>query len=182
MWKYDNLSPVQVDLLKRRIVDIQGDVSNDMAVYVREALTRLTADGSPEIEVRITSSGGNVSTGLDIYDLFRLYTGKKTGLVLGYARSMAAVILQGCEVRKCARHANVLIHHVSRSEISLDVLHDPDKLKETTQELEKSQQFLYAVLVARTKRSLEEIIEACKKSSDFTAEEALTFGLIDEIV
>lgn len=104
------------------------------------------------------------------------------GTVISGASSMAAIILQVCKIRKCARHAGVLIHHIYRRNISLDVLNDDDKLKTLKEDMQKTQQRLYDILTTRTGKTLEEIRDECKKDKMMQAEEALAFGLIDEII
>jgi len=182
MWKYDALDATQLELLKHGIIDLGGDVDEDMVRYVREALIRLTAQGSPQVEVMITSGGGSVKVGLDIYDALRYYVGKKAGIVHGFAQSMAALILQACDHRRCLRHAFLLIHHVAEERVSLDVLRDDEKLRRLREDLEESQSRLYKILSTRTRKSVDEIGVACSQEKEMTAEQALAFGLIDEIV
>lgn len=182
MWRNNHLDQTQLELLNQSTIDLGGEVDEDMILYVREALLRLTVKGSPSITVLITSRGGSVEVGLDIYDALRLYTGEKTGIVLGFAKSMAVLILQACEKRKCMRHATLLIHHISRREVSLDILRDPIKLKEVRDDLEASQSRLYVILGARTCKTVDVIREECAKERDMTAEEALAFGLVDEVI
>lgn len=177
-----SLNSIQEKLLERHIIDLEGEVKDVMVIYVREAIMRLIADGSPPITVCLTSSGGSVDIGLDIYDFLRLYKGKKTGIVAGYSQSMAAIILQACDVRQCMRHSSVLIHHVQRRKVSLDDLRSPGKIKKVRDDLEKSQEKLYAILEKRTGKSRKEITDVCAKDTDMTSEEALAFGLIDEII
>lgn len=180
--KYCELDDVQLELLKKGIIDIYGEVDGEMAREVREALIRLTTVGSPSVTLLITSSGGLVNVGLDIYDAIRFYPGEVTGIVAGFAKSMAGVILQACKTRKIMRHAHIMIHHVSRMSINLDELRDEKRLHEVKDGLEKSQERLYAILSDRTKKSVDEINAECAKERDMTAEEALAFGLVDEIV
>ncbi|MEK7576131.1 MAG: ATP-dependent Clp protease proteolytic subunit, partial [Patescibacteria group bacterium] len=71
MWKHDNLDEVQLGLLKKNILAIGGEIDPPNAIYVREALLRLTAAGSPEITINITSDGGEVDIGLAIFDMIR---------------------------------------------------------------------------------------------------------------
>lgn len=182
MWEYDQLSEVQLALLDQEIIDLGGDVDADMVRYAREALLRLVARGSPEITVKITSGGGDVRIGLDIVDLLNAYPGKKIGQVFGFAKSMAAIILQACDVRQCSRHGVVLIHYVSLRQVNLDQLRDAKKVEEMVIEMTKSQERINAILMARTKKSADEINTANKAEKDFSAEEALAFGLIDEII
>lgn len=182
MWKLGELDPVDLGLLERGIVDIRGEIDGKTALHVREALLRLVAKGTPALLVQITSDGGNVDIGLDIYDALRLYSDKKTGRVVGYARSMAVVILQACQVRECARNAHILIHHVTRREVSLTVLRDKAKLHELKGDMERAQTRICNILVERTGKNLRLIREACRKESDMSAKEAKEFGLVDEIV
>jgi ATP-dependent Clp protease protease subunit len=182
MRKYENLSELQKKLLDRKIIDLPAEVDIDMALYVREALMRLRAKGSPEIEIRITSNGGNIIYGLNIYDDLRNYAGKKIGVVVGVAGSIAAIILQACDVRKSYRHSCLLIHHVSKNSVSLDDLEDEYKNKKLVTALQKDQQLLYAILMERTGRTLEELKVTCAKAEDMTTPEALEYGLIDEII
>ncbi|MEA1929385.1 MAG: ATP-dependent Clp protease proteolytic subunit [Patescibacteria group bacterium] len=182
MWSHDELNRVQLDLLDRGVIEIGGKVEGKTALYVREALLRLVARGSPPITISICSEGGLVEVGLDIYDAFQVYPGKKIGLVVGYARSMAAVVLQACTQRIASRHAQLLIHHVSRREISLDVIQDAKRLAALKTSMEASQDRLYRILAARSGKSVAAIRRECKKGQDMTAEEALEFGLVDMVI
>lgn len=182
MWKHDNLSKLQLELLDKGIIQLGGSVDDDMALYVHEALLRLKTNGAPAVEVRITSNGGDVGTGLNIYDMLRTYPGEKTGIVEAFARSMATVILQACEKRKALRHSKILVHHVSRSSVSLDVVRDEQKIKELRDDLEKSQSRIYTIFGDKTKKNAEVVKTKCAENTDMTAEEALEFGLIDEII
>ena len=181
MWKFKELNKPQLNLIDKRIIDIGGEIDSDMALYVREALLRLRGEGSPDVTIMITSAGGNVGIGLDIYDFLRLYPGKKTGVVNAYARSMAAVVLQACDNRQCSVHAHILIHN-SHDDVNLDTLRDWRKLKKRKGEMEKKQSRIYAILAKRTGRSITEIRKVCQRDHEMTAEEAKAFGLIDQIV
>lgn len=182
MWAYDQLNPTQLGLLKQRILVLDGDVDQAMGRYVNEALLRLQADGSPPITVKITSGGGDVMVGLDIYDFLTHYPGEVTGVVLGFASSMAAVILQACKERRCARHARILIHHVSRTNVSLDTLRSKKRTTETREDLERSQARIYEILRERSGQSLPAIRRQCALDVQMPAKEAKAFGLIDKII
>jgi ATP-dependent Clp protease, protease subunit len=176
------LSEVQRGLIEQGIIDLSGDVDDEMADYVREALTILKAKGSPDITVEITSDGGDTDAGLNITDMLRLYSGKKSGKIIGFAHSMAAVILQVCDERLCARHATVMIHHLYHDEVSLDTMKSESRLKETIADMEKTQNRIYAIICDRTGKDRKTIRKKCKEERDMNAEEALNFGLIDKII
>lgn len=178
------LSDPQRDLLETTnpIIDIVGAIEEPMFWYVRRAIMFLRSRNTPDIEVYITSPGGRVSVGLDIYDLLRLYPGHKTAMVHDRAESMGALILQACDVRKIAKHSAVLIHHISSSNVSLDVIQSVRRLKGMRESMETDQRRLYDVLSTRTGKKATIIKRECAKDRHMTAEEALAFGLVDEIV
>lgn len=176
-----NLKEIQADLLKKGIIDLQGFIDGEMANYVRTCLMILKSKGSPEVTIEITSDGGNVNIALDIFDMLRLYEGQKTGKVIGYARSMAVIVLQACEKRLCARHAHILIHNIKR-EISLDTVRSRRKMKKEIYDLEKIQSRIYSVLCFRAKKGVAIVKKTCAKDQNITAKEALEFGLIDKII
>ncbi len=176
------LSPNQFALLERNVLYLEGEVRGEMVDQVHFSIMELDGRGSPPIEIRIYTGGGDVHAGLAVYDFLRRYEGKKTGVVYGYARSMGAVILQACDERLCLPYSTVLIHHVSTTSVSLDELEDPDRLDRLRKSLQADQETLYEILVTRSGKTKEEVRDACKKDKDMTAKEALDFGLIDKIV
>jgi ATP-dependent Clp protease protease subunit len=182
MWKHDKLDEVQKGLLDQNIISIGGEIDVDTAMYVREAILRLVCKGSPPIKVLITSTGGSVRFGLDIYDALKYYAGEKTGVVSGIAHSMACVILQACQKRQCMRHSSVLIHHVSTTEMSLDAIRDKTEIAKIREDLEGDQARIYKILSKKTRKSVKKIRKECVKNKQMNSEKALKFGLIDEII
>lgn len=170
-------------LASKGIILIHGEVNGEMVYRVRDGLLMMQSAGIRQLAVNISSGGGHVGAGLDIYDMIRLApVEKRIGTVSCFARSMGAIILQACEHRICARHASVLIHYVSTSSISLDTMKDKKRLAHAIAVGERDQQALDRILALRTKKSVREIRRACAKDTDMNAEEALSFGLIDEII
>lgn len=183
MWGSDKISEDHKKLLDKHIIDLGcDDIDGSVALYVRQSLLMLVIRGAPDIQVIITSDGGRVNCGLDIYDMIRLYPGKVTGRVIGYAKSIAAVILQACDVRECARHSHLLIHNMSRDRISLDSMRNAKKREEIAQEMEQTQRRMNKILSERTGQPISVIRKACKLGEEWTATQALHFGLIDKIV
>lgn len=174
---------MMITLAKKGVIVIDGDTEPKMAYAVQDALNIARASGHEELHIQITSNGGRVDIGLDIYDLIRLYPARqRIGTVLGFARSMGAVILQACDHRKCARHAKVLIHYVSTSSVALDAMKDKKRLNLAIARGEQDQQALDRILAHKTGKTIQEIRRVCAKDTDMNAEEALKFGLIDEII
>lgn len=173
---------VYLALAAQGVITICGKVDGQMVELVHGMLAVAESNRVKELTVKIQCNGGGVRAGLDIYDMIRVApVEKRVGLVLGFARSMGAIILQACEERITTQHSRILIHYVSVNEVSVDVLKDPERLKKEIELGEREQNYLEAILMDRTKRSVEEIRAACSKDADMTSEEALAFGLIDTI-
>lgn len=168
--------------LEKPEILITGEITTATYEYVALSLAYLRSRNSPPLKVTIDSGGGDVDPGLDIYDLIRLYEGETTALVVREAGSMAAVVLQACNKRHCAVQAGILIHHVSRKRVSLDVLTNKKRYETLVRNMQKSQERIYKILCERTKKPLKGIILECKKDRFMPSTEAKEFGLIDEIV
>lgn len=167
-------------LLERNVILLDSKVSSSMALYVKECLTDLEGRGSPDIEVQISSEGGDVKEGLEIYGSLLRYNGKKTGVVRTHALSMGAIILQACDERICLPGAIILIHR-ARVPITLDDIEDPERLDRIRFLLQLCENIFPKILTGRTGRSEEEISAVCKRNKEMTAQEAKEFGLIDHI-
>lgn len=163
-------------------IDIFDEVDEKMFLYVREAIMYLRARSCPDIHIVISSPGGHTDSGLDIYDLLRLYPGKKTAVIHDKAASMGAIILQACNVRQCAAHSSILIHHISRRNVTLDTLRNKKLLEKMIEKMEENQHLQYKILSIRSGRTIAEIKRECAKNQFMSATQALAFGLIDEIV
>lgn len=183
MWDEEKVSSLRHQLLEARIIDLTDEINAEMAMYVRVALAMLQTEGSPDIEVHITSNGGLTGVSFDLVDLFRHYPGKVTGKVFGFARSAAATILQGCDVRLASPHACILVHH-STGRVSFDELEDPEKLKKLRENRREETERMYGIYLSRTgdKLNRDKLAQFCQEEREMYASEALEFGLIDDII
>ncbi|PJE58545.1 MAG: hypothetical protein COU81_00180 [Candidatus Portnoybacteria bacterium CG10_big_fil_rev_8_21_14_0_10_36_7] len=182
MWKYEHIDETRQQLLSKGIIDLSGDIDEDMAMYIRESLMILATKGNPDIKIIITSNGGNVGVGLAIYDMLRIYPGRVTGEAKSFCRSMATVILQACDHRMASANSKIKIHNVLVKDLSLSVLRNPQKITKLIASLEADQKIINNIYSLRTGRSLKKITRESDKDIIMTAQEALEFGLIDEII
>lgn len=179
-----SLPNIFLDLLDRRIIEITGKIELDTCEYLRAAFTRLLLTGSPDILVHITSFGGDVYRGLDVYDILRAYPGKKTGLVISGVQSMATIILQACDRRLLLPHATVMIHHPSYiKQIKYKEFRDGKVMGEIWPELQKINTATIDIIAERaTGKTPQQIEQVMEDEKYFTADEAVAFGLADGIL
>ena len=114
--------------------------------------------------------------------MLRLYKGKTLGIACMYTFSAAAVILQACNCRQAAANTELLIHHLRETSITLDIMRSKKKMAGLRKEAEVAQRKLDEILSRRTGKTILEIRAESQKDKEMTADEALAFGLIDEII
>lgn len=182
MWKYSHIDETRQKLLSKGIIDLGGEMDENMAMYIRDAMRILATNDNPDIEIIITSNGGNITIGLDIYDMIRTYPGKTTGRVESFCRSIATIVLQACDHRLASRHSEIKIHNVTVYKIKYDLITDPNKLDKFITELRSDQKKINEIYIKRTRRTANKIASQSKKDENMTAQEALKFRLIDEII
>ena len=129
------------------------------------------------LDISINSFGGAVYTGLSIYSLLKAHEGPITFRVDGAAMSAATIItsVPGAKVIM-PKGSMMMIHKVSSVAIGTT-----DDMRKMADDMEKLEENLVAIYVEKTGRTAEEIREKLNAESYFTAEEAVEFGLADEI-
>jgi ATP-dependent Clp protease protease subunit len=167
-------------LLKDRIIFIGTPIDDHIAnAVIAQMLFLQMQDPKKDISIYINSPGGSVSAGLAIYDTMQFMTCDVTTYCLGMAASMGAVLL--CAGTKGKRFAlpnsDIMIHQVSGG------------VQGTASDVERTVEYMY-----RLKKRLIRIIaehsgkdyETVERDSDrdyyMTAEEAMNYGLVDQVV
>jgi ATP-dependent protease ClpP protease subunit len=178
-----------IKAILRRLVEmkepeilLRGKVDGEMEDYIFWAFAYLRSIGSPDVLIIIDSGGGDSDCGHEIYDVIRLYKGKTTGLSIADVHSAASMVMQACNHRQMTRHARMVIHNPSRSSVSLDTLESPKKHDALVSALRSYQKALIRCYMDRTKKTEQIIKKQLAQDQPMTAEQALSFGLIDEIV
>jgi ATP-dependent protease ClpP protease subunit len=170
------------DAAREGVITVSGHVDQKMAADIRLMLDIAKKNGAKKLEVRIESSGGEVRSGLKIYEMIRSApVQKRVGIVRYYALSMATIILQACDYRIASPSARFLIHDTRFEHVTLGTLKDAGKVGLMVALSELDEKYIRDILTAKTKRSLAEIKALEDKDIQISSEEALKFGLIDTI-
>lgn len=163
-------------LLQEGGVRLEGGITPKKVHAIMEALAFLSIQNISSVMFFINSGGGGVDPGLDLYDLLKRSQKKMIGIVDERCSSMAAIVLQGCAVRKAHHDAYILIHDIFPGK-GVDASNDG-----LLENRKRKQEKIYRILAERTGRSIEEVVKKCKEDEKMSAKEALEFGLIDEII
>lgn len=170
-------------LLEDRIIILHGEINSASANAVIAQLLYLSAsDSEKPVTIYIDSPGGSVSAGLSIVDTMKYIKPPVSTICTGMAASMGAVIF--CSGNKGMRyilpHAQVMIHQPliggggitgQCSDIQIHAEH-----------MLKTRNILEELLAAETDNPLEVIHSACDRDKYYSAEEAVAFGLCDEVI
>ncbi len=167
-------------ILKDRVVLIFNDINDDLACTVIAQLLYLQAlDPAKEITIYINSYGGSVSAGLAIYDTIKMLSCDVKTICVGMAASMGAFLLSsGAKGKRYALpNSTIMIHQPSagtQGQITDMKLHLDYYLK--------NKERLNHILANNTGKSYEQICIDTERDNFMFAEEALEYGLFDEIV
>ena len=166
-------------LLKDRVVFLRGEVNEQMAnSIVAQLLFLEMEDPDAEISMYINSPGGSVTDGMAIYDTMRYIKPKVRTVCLGMAASMGAFLLMAGEpgMRMALPNAEVMIHqpsggaHGQATDVQLHA-----------QWLMRTKTKMNALMAEMTGQPLERIQQDVERDYFMTAEEALKYGIIDQI-
>ena len=145
----------------------------------RELIAAVEALGElDEITVEINSPGGDVASGVRIYNYLRDHAAKIHTRVTGMAASIATIIMMAGEKRSMAKGTNMMTH---RASALLRGAYDVSSLKEVTNNLSSVDSSLVDIYVEATGKSKKEIEELLDKGDTYlTAEEAIEWGFATE--
>ena len=167
-------------LLKERIVFLTGPVDDEVAALAAAQLLFLESENpTKDISLYINSPGGIVTSGLAIYDTMQYIRPAVSTLCIGQAASMGSLLLAaGAEgMRFALPHARIMIHQPSGGfqGAAADIeIH--------AREILALRERLNALYVRHTGQSLEAVEKAMDRDKFLSPEDALAFGLIDEVV
>ncbi|MFB6212644.1 MAG: ATP-dependent Clp endopeptidase proteolytic subunit ClpP [Candidatus Magasanikbacteria bacterium] len=167
-------------LLKERIIFLAGPVVDKTANSVIAQLLFLDhEDPNKDIKLYINTPGGSVTAGMAIYDTMQLVKADVSTNCVGIAGSMGAVLLAGgTEGKRYALpHSEVLLHQVmgGAEGQAADIEIKADHIMKIKDRINK-------ILSKHTGQPLDKIEEDTDRDFYLDAEEALEYGLIDDII
>ncbi|MCI0499855.1 MAG: ATP-dependent Clp protease proteolytic subunit [Planctomycetales bacterium] len=179
---YQRMREMTLDdlLLENRIVFMIGEISYRMATEVIMKLLYLdNLKRGVEISLYINSPGGSVDDTMAIYDTIRFIGSPVATYCIGRAQSGAAVILAaGTKGRRHALpHAKVMLHQPWGG-----VTGQAEDIRIQAEEILKAKKVINELLARHTGLTPEKIAEETERDKYMTADEALKYGLIDDVL
>ena len=167
-------------LLNDRIILLHDEVNSATAsVVVAQLLYLEGQDPDKDIYLYINSPGGSVTAGMAIYDTMRYLRCEVSTLCIGMAASMGAFLLAAGAKgkRKALPNAEIMIHQPSGGAQgqATDIAIHAEQILRVKRKMNE-------ILSNNTGKPLEQLEKDVERDHFMTAEEALSYGLIDEII
>jgi len=167
-------------LLKEGIIFIGEPITDHLANLVISQLLFLESeDPDRDINIYINSPGGSVTAGLAIYDTMRLVKQDISTICVGQAASMGAFLLAGGTKGKrfSLPNSRILIHQPAggaQGQASDIEIH--------AREILRLRKILDQIMSSNTGQTLKKIQKDTDRDYIMSAEEAVTYGIIDEVI
>lgn len=167
-------------LLKDRIIFL-GDPINDRvaSVVIAQLLFLESEDPDKDIRLYINSPGGVVTAGLGIYDTMQYVRPQIATYCLGQAASMGAFLLAGGAKGKrfALPNARIMIHqpHGGAQGQATDI-------EIQAREILRLRETLNSIMAKHAGRTIDEILKDTERDNFMSADEAKTYGLVDEVL
>ena len=167
-------------LMMDRIIFLGVPIDDDVANIIQAQLLFLAStDPGADISLYLNTPGGQVTSGLGIYDTMQLVSPDVATICTGMAASMGSVLLcaGAAGKRSCLPHSKVLIHQPlggAQGQAS-DILI-------AAREIEKTRKELYEIISAHSGQPYDKVFADADRDYWMSAQEAKDYGMVDEIL
>lgn len=167
---------IEDELLAGREIFLTEEVNAATANELLKQLMYLENQSSDEITLYINSPGGDVTSGIAVYDYISIMRAPVRTVCIGTAASMGAILFLAGRKRLMLPRTRVMIHDPSFSRHDIGG-HKSHQIQRELEELNKIREMLAQIISDRTGKSLDEIYEVTADDSFYNAAEAIEFGL-----
>lgn len=167
-------------LLMDRIIWVGCAIDDDVANIVQAQLLFLSSiDSKADISLYLNTPGGSVSDGLGIYDTMQIITPDVATICTGMAASMGSVLLcAGAKGKRSALpHSRVMIHQPLGG-----VKGQAEDILIEAREIEKCRKELFNIISEHSGQPFDKVFTDGDRNYWMTAQEALEYGMIDQIM
>lgn len=168
------------DMLSHREIQCMGEINSESVYSLIMQLQYLQKeDPNAEITMYINSPGGEVTSGLALYDVMQAVSAPIRTVCVGMAASMASILFASGQRREMLPHAAVMIHDPL---IPGGVGGSALKFQAISEDLMRTRALIAEILAKHTGHTIEEIYEKTANDTYFYGEDAVKYGLADSII
>ena len=168
------------EMLGKRQLELMTSVNAEScAVVIRDLMYLQREDPTAPITLYINSPGGEVQSGLALYDVMQAVSCPIRTVCLGMAASMAALLFIAGDDREILPHSRVMIHDPL---ISAGAGGNALSVKARADDLMRIRDITAGVIARHSGMSIDRVFELTATDTYFEAEEAVEAGLADRII
>lgn len=177
------LRAVQVDIYSRMMMDrkiwIVGPIHDWMSNILQAQLLYLDSNSNDDITIHIDTPGGCTKSGKSIIDVMRIIKSDVSTINTGMAASMGSLLLAaGTKGKRFALpFSKVMIHQVSAGTVG-----NIQDMRITLEQVEEENESLFRILGETCNKDWKEVLKDAERDKWFSAQEAIDYGIVDEIV
>src|SRR6188474_2689762 len=167
-------------LLKERIIFVTGPIDDNVAASICMQLLYCESENpKKEISMYVNSPGGIVTSGMAIYDTMQFIRSPIATLCIGQAASMGSLLLAAGEkgMRYALPNARILLHQPSGG-----FQGQASDIERHAEDIIKMKRRLNDIYVRHTGQTYETIEKSLDRDYFLSAEDARTFGIVDEVI
>lgn len=166
-------------LLKDRVIFLSGEIDDDISNLVISELLYLDSLNNDDIYLYINSPGGNITSGMAIYDTMNYIKSDINTIAIGLAASMASFLLSSGTIGKrfSLKNTEIMIHQplggVNGQATDIEI---------GAERIIKIKKKLIKILANNTNNNINKISKDMERDYFMDSNEALSYGIIDKII
>ena len=170
---------IQEEMLMRREIDVIGEITQEYVYLLILQLRYLqTTEPKKEITIYINSQGGEVTSGLALYDVMKAIKSPIKTVCVGQASSMGALLFISGNKREMLPHSRVMIHDPRVERIGGTAL----EIEEHSKDIMRVRKLIAKIIADHTNKTVDEVLEKTSTDCYFDATEAIDFGIADTVI
>jgi ATP-dependent Clp protease protease subunit len=177
------LRVTQIDIFSRMMMErkiwLAGPVNDRMSTVVQAQLLFLDNLENSDITIHVDTPGGSVKSGLSMVDVMNYVNSDIVTINTGMAASMGSILLgAGTKGKRFSLPSSrVMLHQVSSGAVG-----NIQDMEISMTEAKKMNDLLFELLGSYTNKSAEQVKKDAQRDLWFSAEEAFSYGIIDDII
>lgn len=176
-----DLVPLNDELFSSRELFLTSTIDHQSSCELIKSLVYLDRQDNSEITIYINSPGGEVISGLALFDQISMMRSPVRTVCIGTAASMGAIIFLAGQKRQMYPHAQLMIHDPSYDRNDISGL-KPHEVRQELDKLNEVRKTAAEIISEKTGKPIKEVYKLTANDTFFTAQEAVASGFADEIV
>ncbi|MBR3833042.1 MAG: ATP-dependent Clp protease proteolytic subunit [Lachnospiraceae bacterium] len=164
-------------LYSSREIFLTEEVNTDTSVQlIKELMVLEKLDPTKEVTLYINSPGGEVISGMAVYDYIQMMKAPVKTVCIGTAASMGAMLFLAGDKREMLPHTRLMIHDPAFGGGNM-AGKKPHELQQYVDKLKQTQDIIVDIIAQKTGKSKEEVRDTTKEDAYFNVAEAMEYGL-----